>query len=88
MKSLSLILLTLFLALGQWASIDHAYHDHQENEACEYCLSIKPLEHAAAGSSYPYLSSNYSQWYFELAITTDVIGSTSYFAARAPPRFI
>ena len=88
MKSLNLIILTIILALGQWASLDHAYHDHQENEVCEYCLSIKPLEHTATGSSYHIPSSSHSQWHFELVTTIDVLGSASYFAARAPPRFI
>ncbi len=88
MKSLNLIILTIILALGQWASLDHAYHDHQENESCEYCLSIKPLEHAAAGTSYSVPSIGHTQWHYQLATTIDVSASVSYFAARAPPRFI
>jgi len=88
MKRLHFIFITLFLILGQWSSLEHVYHDHTAGEVCDYCLSIKPLEHIAVNSIQPNISKNIPQWQGVLTTQFMMKSSISYFAIRAPPRFI
>lgn len=88
MKRLNLIVLTLFLILGQWSSLEHAFHEHQASEVCDYCLSKKPLEHLAVNSIQTFFPTSIPQWQDELTPQVYLNEKVSYFAARAPPRFI
>jgi hypothetical protein len=46
MKKLLIISLALIsLTLGQWGSLEHAFHKHVPGEQCDYCLSAKSLDH-------------------------------------------
>ena len=88
MKRLNLIVLTLFLILGQWSSLEHTFHEHQASEVCDHCLSKKPLEHFTVNSIQTFFPTNIPQWQDELMPQVSLNEKVSYFAARAPPRFI
>jgi hypothetical protein len=88
MKRLHYIFLIFFLVLGQWGSLDHAYHDHETSEVCDYCLSAQPLDHAVTTFTQPVISTGDPQWHDESAIELITKYTIHHYAARAPPRFI
>jgi len=88
MKRLSSIILTFFLLFGQFGSLEHAYHDHQESELCEFCLKLQPFEHITDNSIQLYIPANNSQCQNETVSELSVNRKLSYFAARAPPFLI
>lgn len=88
MKRLFLTLLALFIILSQQGSLEHAYHDHEAGEVCDYCLSSKSLDHIAVSSIQPIVHTYGLQWQNEFALQVIHKSHISYFAVRAPPRFI
>lgn len=88
MKRLHYIFLIFFLVLGQWGSLDHAYHDHETSEVCDYCLSAQSLDHAVTMSTLPVISTGDTQWSDEPAVELIAKYTIYYYAARASPRFI
>jgi hypothetical protein len=87
MKRIHLIVFALVLILGQWSSLEHAYHEHNSNEVCDYCLSIKPLDNAATNSAQAFVSNQISHNQDEL--TSGFIPSNliRHFSVRAPPLY-
>ncbi len=88
MTRLHILVITLFLILGQWSSFEHAFHDHQASEVCDFCLNKKPLEQLATNSIQTFNPISLSQWYDQLTPRLAFNNKLSYFSARAPPRFI
>ena len=88
MKRLNLLVLTLFLVLGQWSSFEHAFHEHQESEVCDFCLNKKPLEQLANHTIDTFIPQSISQQHEKLAFELVLNTQASYFSARAPPRLI
>ena len=88
MTRLHILVITLFLILGQWSSFEHAFHDHQASEVCDFCLNKKPLEQLATNSIQTFIPLSHSQWYVQLTPRLVSNKTVSYFSARAPPRFI
>lgn len=90
MKQLFLTFLAIFIILGQQGSFEHAYHDHDHDmgEVCDYCLSGKSLDHLAINSLQSIAPTFDLQWKNAFVLPVIYKSHTSYFAARAPPRFI
>jgi len=89
MKKLIIISLALIsLTLGQWGSLEHAFHQHAPGEQCDYCLSAKSLDHGLITT--PVIPvSGYS--ISAQAVTHPIVATHSshrHYPARAPPRFI
>jgi len=87
MKSLYIITLTLAILLSQLGSLEHAYHEHDSGEACEYCLSAHPFDTAILSAefitpAYP-LSFHLNQ--AKLSLFTE--SRFNHYSARAPPSF-
>jgi len=88
MKRLYLISLTLVLLLAQLGSLEHVYHEHNNSEVCDYCLSAQPLDHAVTTPVQSFLSQNNPQWYDGAVTVFITVSDIQYYAARAPPQFI
>jgi len=88
MKKRILIILTLLVLFGQWANLEHAYHEHSHGEICEYCLSAQPLDHAVVDSANSFTlakGANTLQTGFK---ESTPIFNIRYYSSRAPPRSI
>lgn len=83
-----IIVLTLFLVLTQWGSLEHAYHDHSAGEACDYCSTSKSLDHIVLASSESVVHTVGFQWHDELISQDFYKAHVNYFTARAPPHTI
>jgi len=88
MSRLYITVLALILLLGQWSSIDHAYHQHDSAEACDYCLSAQTLDHAATPATLFVFAPSFKVFKSDLISELTFKSHFRYFAARAPPRFI
>jgi len=42
--------MTFVFLISQWGSIDHAHHQHDSGEVCDYCIGSKNLEHMTGDS--------------------------------------
>jgi len=87
MKQLYIITLALVILLSQLGSIEHAYHEHDSGEACEYCLSAHSFDAAILTAEfttpvYP-LSFHINQP--TLSLFTE--SRFNHYSARAPPSF-
>ena len=88
MKRLPLIIFTLILLLGQWGSLDHAYHEHNSGENCDFCISAKSLDHAVSTSISLVFSQSCHQCFSEQINKSITKIDIHYYIARAPPFFI
>jgi len=90
MKRLHLIILALFLLLGQLSGFDHFSHDHdhESGEVCDYCLSAQSLDHAVTVSSSLLVADHKPHWQSESVKSFIANNSIRFYAVRAPPRFI
>lgn len=88
MNRLHLTIFALLLLLGQWGSFDHAYHEHDSGEACDYCLSAQALDHAITPAIQFVFTPSFEE--FQPHLTKQNLSSNTvrYYAARAPPRFL
>lgn len=88
MNRLHITIFALLLLLGQWGSFDHAYHQHDSGEVCDFCLSAQALDHAISASTPLVFATSFQifQPRSHQLHTSD--NSFHYFTARAPPRFI
>lgn len=89
MKKLLIISLALIsLTLGQWGSLEHAFHKHAPGEQCDICLSAKSLDHGLITLPALVVSTN-TQAEHNTTVLYQVTGnSLRHYSARAPPRFI
>ena len=88
MKRLYIISLTLLLLLSQLGAIDHAFHEHSPDEACEYCIAAKALDHAVGNS---FLISAFAvDSATPIYNTSNTVSSVAihYYRGRAPPHYI
>lgn len=88
MKRLHFIILTAFLLLSQWGSIDHVYHAHKAGEVCDYCISAQSLDHAVSHAAKTVVVVKQTFIQPELTQASITQSFTPHYAARAPPRFI
>jgi len=88
MKRRHFIILTAFLLLSQWGSIDHVYHAHKAGEVCDYCISGQSLDHAVGHSVKAVAVVKQTFVQPELTQASVSKSFTPTYAARAPPRFI
>jgi len=88
MKRLPLIVFTLILLLGQWGSLDHAYHEHNSGENCDYCISAKSLDNAINTSLNIVFSQSCHQCFSEPNHKSITLIDLRYYAVRAPPHII
>ena len=88
MNRLHITIFALILLLGQWGSFDHAYHQHDSGEACDYCLSAQALDHAITPAMPFVFAPSFQQFQPEPIWKHISNSSVRYYAVRAPPRFI
>ena len=88
MKRLLLTFIAVFILLGQQGSFDHAFHDHEAGEICDFCLHSKALDHFAENAIPTIAHTYHLQQQVEIALAIFYKNHTNYFTARAPPRFI
>ena len=80
-------LLVMLLLLSQWGWVEHGYHEHEENEVCEVCLSASG--HAAATSSSSQLPPIQGSEVLPPVVESVLATATPrFYATRAPPRSI
>lgn len=86
MKKLLIISLALIsLTLGQWGSLEHAFHSHAPGEQCDYCLSAKSLDHGLITTPVIPLSGNSVSTQAAGPLLTLAHRSYRYYSVRAPP---
>jgi len=88
MKRRILIILALLVLFGQWANLEHAYHEHTHGEICEYCLSAQPFDHAAVDSANTFTLAAVAHLPETGYIESTPRLNIRYFSSRAPPRSI
>lgn len=87
MKPLYTITLALVILLSQLSSIEHAYHDHDTGEACEYCLSAQALDAAVLTPELKTPVHSLSFQLKQLKLSNFTESCFTYYAARAPPSY-
>jgi len=88
MNRLHLTIFALILLLGQWGNIDHAYHEHDSGEVCDFCLSAQALDHAITPAIQCVFAPSFHQTLSQQVQGYVSANGARYYAARAPPRFI
>ncbi len=87
MKRLHFIILTAFLLLSQWGSIEHLYHAHKAGEVCDYCISAQSLDHAVSSTVQTVIVVKQTFIQPELTQAAITKSFTPNYAVRAPPLF-
>jgi len=88
MKRSLLIILAVFVLLGQTGSLEHAYHDHETGESCDYCVHSKSLDHTVTASILSTVQPSALHWHAELPLPISHKTQVASYAVRAPPRSI
>lgn len=88
MNRLYLTIFAFILLLGQWGSFDHAYHQHDTGEVCDYCLSAQALDHAIVPAIQFVFTPSFEEFQPDLTKQHTSSSRVRYYAARAPPRFL
>lgn len=88
MHRLHITLFALIILLGQWGGIDHAYHEHDTGEVCDFCLSAQALDNAITPALQFVFTPSFHQFQPELVLGYVSKNNARYYAARAPPPFI
>lgn len=88
MNRLTPTIFAFILLLGQWGSFDHAYHQHDTGEVCDFCLSAQVLDHAIAPAIHFVFTPSFEVFQANLTKQLSANSTARYYAARAPPRFI
>ena len=88
MKRRLLIILAFLVLFGQWANIEHAYHDHIDGGVCEYCLSAQPLDHSLVDCTHAFIVAKTSYLHDAGFNDSTPIITVRYYSSRAPPHSI
>lgn len=89
MRRFLLTALTLVTLLSQWGWLEHAYHDHDAGERCEFCLSsASQHDHAITASSASQLPVIVHNFIAPPLILSQPVLTNGSIRIRAPPRFL
>lgn len=88
MKRLHLIIIMVTLLLSQWGMIDHAFHEHNAGEVCDYCITAKAVDDAVTSSEKIVVSDKQNQNPDVLLQASNFKTTRHFYSVRAPPQFI
>lgn len=88
MSRLYLLTFAFIMLLGQWGSLDHAYHQHDTGEVCDYCISSQALDHAIAPITLLVLTPSFEDFQPEQTEHQIANSHVRHYTVRAPPRFL
>lgn len=88
MYRFQLTVFTIILLLAQWGSFEHAYHEHDSGEVCDYCLTSQALDHVVTPAIQFVFTSSFHQILPRQVLGYFSISAVRYYATRAPPRYI
>jgi hypothetical protein len=87
MRTPLIILLTLISLVSQWAWLEHAYHEHDPDEACEICLIGQAQAHAATSPA-PKLPAAPADQFAQPLLTLRIIERTPGRQTIRAPHFL
>ena len=88
MKRLHFAIIMITLLLSQWGVIDHAFHEHEAGEVCDYCISAKPFDDAVTSSDVIVVPNKQTQTPAVLLKTAHSKTRNHFYSVRAPPHLI
>lgn len=85
MRRLILISLATLVLLAQWGLVAHAYHEHEEEQVCEHCLTHKQLNQALLPASVKSLP--FSKTYVPTTFVANnfLAQAPRHYSVRGPP---